>query len=152
MEQDDNLNEYDDMNNDISSKQEKKAKMSTNLRPESTKTGRSFKAEKTEALKHTKHRKAAIKEKRTEAKTSSKLKDENKVKSNLNNYVMIAIVGLLLVFSIVQAFQISGLKEDIKSGTVSVGTAVTSGKTSTSNSLTTTRTATTKAPAMVGGC
>ena len=32
MEQDDNLNEYDDMNNDISSKQEKKAKMSMNLR------------------------------------------------------------------------------------------------------------------------
>ena len=65
---------------------------------------------------------------------------EHKEKNTLT-YVVLALVSLLLVFSVVQAFEINNLKDDISVGKISSA--------STTSQQAQVRT---QAPAMVGGC
>ena len=73
------------------------------------------------------------------------MEDETKEGSpDYNKYLIVGVVCLLLVFSVVQAFQISSIKEKLSAGGASITAApVFSAPSSPPR---------TAAPSMVGGC
>jgi len=64
----------------------------------------------------------------------------------MNKNIIIAVVlGILLVLSVVQAFQVNDIKEKIESGNIKVSGAATGGGANVPSSLQ-------NLPTMVGGC
>ena len=63
-------------------------------------------------------------------------------KKDVKQYAMLAVIGLLLVFSLGQAYQIDSLQESLELGGISYGSTSGSGYSSSKSS----------GSAMVGGC
>jgi len=71
-------------------------------------------------------------------------KKKSKHREKRTNYLVIAVLGILLLLSAVQAVQINNLKEGISSGKIRTGTAPTSAPAVAPVAA--------APPAMVGGC
>lgn len=71
-------------------------------------------------------------------------KEEKKSSGNLRKYATLAVIGLVLVLSVVQAFQINEIEEDFADAGVTAA--------GSSSSSTTTTSAASSRPQMVGGC